>query len=183
MPMVTLFKTFSVGRLLKVCKKSGFKFNMLMCWCIGKAASTIPEFSLLPVGERLIKYDSFAINVIVKCKNGEICPCDVPFSSDLETFNADYLRLTQQVFASCSDYSVGDDFMIIGTSALTDCYIDGAVNMYSGVFNNPFLVWGQYRRRLFKVELPVSFQFHHVQMDGMQAACFLNALQKEIDRL
>ena len=37
----------------------------------------------------------------------------------------------------------------------------GAVGMNSGIFNNPFLIWGRYRRGLFRTTLPLSFQFHH----------------------
>ena len=48
MPMVTLTKTFDVTRLCKVSRKRGMKFNMLLCWCIGRAASTIDEFYILP---------------------------------------------------------------------------------------------------------------------------------------
>jgi len=55
--------------------------------------------------------------------------------------------------------------------------------MYSGVFNNPFMIWGRYRKGLFKTKLTVSFQFHHTQMDGAHAARFLDNLQREIDRL
>ena len=41
MPMVTLFKTMDVTNLVRTSRKNGLKFNMLMCWCIGKAASGI----------------------------------------------------------------------------------------------------------------------------------------------
>lgn len=75
------------------------------------------------------------------------------------------------------------DSMVIGTSALTQFDIDGAVGMYSGIFNNPFMIWGRYRRRLFRTTLMVSFQFHHTQMDGAHAARFLDLLQREISSL
>lgn len=39
MPMVTFFKTLDVTNLVRISKKKGLKLNMLMCWCIGKAAS------------------------------------------------------------------------------------------------------------------------------------------------
>ncbi|MBR5611913.1 MAG: chloramphenicol acetyltransferase, partial [Bacteroidaceae bacterium] len=39
MPMVTLTKTYNVSNILKLSKKAGIKFNALLCWCIGKAAS------------------------------------------------------------------------------------------------------------------------------------------------
>ena len=65
MPMVTLTKTFNVSNLLKSSKKSGMKFNALLCWCIGKAASQLEEFYTLPEQSKLFKYDHIAINVIV----------------------------------------------------------------------------------------------------------------------
>lgn len=53
MPMVTVFKTLNVSRLVKVSRKRGLKFNMLMCWCIGRAASRVKEFYMLPVDGKL----------------------------------------------------------------------------------------------------------------------------------
>ena len=72
---------------------------------------------------------------------------------------------------------------IVGTSAIIDSEIDGAVGMNSGIFNNPFMIWGRYRRKAFRYYLPVSFQFHHTQMDGAHAGRFLRNLQDEINRL
>lgn len=180
MPMVTFFKTLNVARLLKLSRKRGLKFNMLMCWCIGRAASQIKEFLMLPVDGKLIEYDNLAVNTIVANSQGEVSSCDVPFSDDLAKFNSDYLRLTRQVAESCENHDLPDS-MVIGTSALAQYDIDGAVGMYSGIFNNPFMIWGKYKKRLFKTTLTVSFQFHHTQMDGAHAARFLNILQREID--
>lgn len=183
MPMVTIFKTFRVGRPVRVSRRSGMKLNMLLCWCIGRAASGIREFYMLPVGERLMAFDHLAINVVVLTNDGSISTCDVPFSEDIRRFNADYLRLTRQVRETGRAYGLGDDYVIVGTSALSGLDADGVVNQYSGLYNNPFLVWGKYRRHLFRTSLPISFQFHHAQMDGLEAARFLNALQEEFDRL
>ena len=183
MPMVTFFKTLNVSRLLKVSRRRGFKFNMLMCYCIGRAATQVKEFYMLPVGDKLMSYDSIAVNTIVANKSGEVSSCDLPFSDDLEQFNSDYLRLTKQVAESCTDHDLSSESMIIGTSALAQYEIDGAVGMYSGIFNNPFMIWGKYKRGLFKTTLMVSFQFHHTQMDGAHAAKFLDLLQREIDNL
>ena len=182
MPMVTFFKTLNVARLVKMSKRKGLKFNMLMCYCIGKAASEVKEFYLLPVDGKLMQYDSIAVNTIVANREGEVSSCDVPFSHDLLQFNQDYLRLTKQVAESCTNHDLTES-MVIGTSALAHYEIDGAVGMYSGIFNNPFLIWGKYKRQWWKTTLTVSFQFHHTQMDGAHAAYFLERVQKEIDNL
>ena len=182
-PMVTFFKTLDVTNLIKISKKKHMKFNMLLDFCIGKAAVSVKEFYILPVGEKLIKYDRIAVNTIVKNKTGEVSSCDISYTDDLEKFNQDYLKYTMQVAESCRDRDLSNDSMVIGTSAIIDTEIDGAVGMNSGIFNNPFIIWGRYRRKLFRYYLPLSFQFHHTQMDGAHAGQFLRNLQNEINRL
>ena len=183
MPMVTFFKTLDVSRLVKISRRNSLKFNMLMCYCIGRAASRIKEFYMLPVGDKLMQYDTIAVNTIVANCAGEVSSCDLPYNEDLVQFNNDYLRLTNQVAKSCADHDLSHESMVIGTSALAQYEIDGVVGMYSGVFNNPFMIWGKYKRSWFKTQLTVSFQFHHTQMDGAHASRFLDELQKEIDSL
>ena len=182
-PMVTFFKTLDVTNLIKISKKKHMKFNMLLDFCIGKAAVTVKEFYILPVGERLIKYDCIAVNTIVKNKTGEVSSCDILYTDDLEKFNQDYLKYTIQVAEACQDRDLSNDSMVIGTSAIIDTEIDGSVGMNSGIFNNPFIIWGRYRRKLFRYYLPLSFQFHHTQMDGAHAGQFLRNLQNEINGL
>ena len=155
---------------------------MLMDYCIGKAASEIKEFYTLPVGRELMRYDSVAVNTIVKNKNGEVSSCDVPFSSDLARFNADYLRLTRETAEECKNHDLTDS-MVIGTSAISDTEIDGAVGMNSGIFNNPFIIWGKYHKGLFRTTLKLSFQFHHTQMDGAHAERFLERLQEHMNEI
>ena len=178
-PMVTVVKTFDVSRLRKASRKTGIKFNVLLCWCICKAASSIEEFYLLPEPGHLCRYDKLAVNVIVQNAKGGITLCDVPYSEDIRQFNADYLQITSQAARTCQSTSL-EDAMIIGTSALPQTELDMIVNQYSGRWNNPFLAWGKYRKGWFKTTLPISMQFHHAQMDGMQACRFLNNLQEEI---
>ena len=86
MPMVTLTKTFDVTRLLKQSKRGGWKFTMLLCWCIGKAASRIEEFRMLPEGDKLYRYDQLAIDVIVNNHAGGINSCSIPNNFSLSGF-------------------------------------------------------------------------------------------------
>jgi chloramphenicol O-acetyltransferase type A len=175
MPMVTLVKTMDVSRLARLSRKSGVKFNTLMCWCIGKAATNTEELYLLPEGGRLFRYDRMAINVVVRNRKGGINSCDIPYSADLQQFNRDYLELTTKVAEECQS-SFLDGYMIVGTSAMIQTELDCVVNQYTDKFLNPMVMWGKYRKSWFKTLLPISFQFHHVQMDGGDAARFLERL-------
>ena len=179
MPMVTLTKTFDVSNLLKASRKSGMKFNALLCWCIGKAATQVKEFYLLPEQDKLYQYDAIAVNVIVNNCKGGINSCDIPFTEDIAKFVDTYNTLTTQVMEKCES-SFLEDYMIVGTSAMVQTELDCIVNQYTDKFCNPMVMWGKYRKGFFKTTLPISFQFHHVQMDGGHGAMFLELLQREI---
>ena len=180
MPMVTLTKTFDVTQLRKMSRRRGLKFNMLLCWCIGKAASKIDEFFMLPKNGKLYRYDRMAINMIVENVKGGLSFCDVAVTDDLEQFNANYQLLTKTISETCQDI-LDDEAVIVGTSAVTGTELDSIVNQYSGIYTNPFLAWGRYRKGWLKTTLPISLQFHHAQMDGSHAARFLEELQKTIN--
>ena len=182
-PMVTFIKTLDITRLVKVSRRRRLKFNMLLNWCIGKSAASVKEFYLLPVGDKLMQYDSIAVNTIVKNKTGEVSSCDILFNEKLEEFNNEYLKYTSEVAYTCQDRDLSENSMVIGTSAIIDTELDGAIGMNSGIFNNPFIIWGRYKKRFFRYYLTLSFQFHHTQMDGAHAGKFLSNLQNEINRL
>jgi len=179
MPMVTFTKTLDVTHLRRLSCKRDIKFTALMAWCIGKAAGRVPEFFLLPVQGQLYRYDSLAINVIVKNARGGINSCDIAFSEDFRQFYADYRRLTRQAAQQCES-SFMEDRMVIGTSALVATELDSVTNQYTDLFCNPMVIWSRYHRGFLKTTMAVSFQFHHVMMDGGPASLFLHYLQETV---
>ena len=182
MPMVTLTKTINITRAYKASKNKRIKLNALLCWCIGKAASPMEEFYLLPIQDKLLKYDKLAINVIVNNQKGGISSCDIPYENDFNCFYENYIKLTELASSTCESTFI-NDAMVIGTSAMIATELDCIVNQYTDKFLNPMVMWGKYRKSWFKTILPISFQFHHVQMDGGHGAQFLNNIQVEIDNL
>ena len=182
MPMVTLTKTIDVTRLYKVSRQRGLKFNMLLCWSIGNAALRIEEFYMLPQNGKLYKFDRMAINVIVDNVMGGLSFCDIAVTDNLELFNVNYLHLTKTISQTCQDI-LDDEAVIVGTSAVTGTELDSIVNQYTDQFCNPMVMWGRYRKKWLTVTLPISFQFHHAQMDGGHAARFLEELQKVIKNI
>ena len=182
MPMVTLTKTFDMSNLIRVSKRLGVKFNALLCWCIGKAATQTEEFYILPENGKLFQYDCIAVNVIVNNIKGGINSCDIPYTDDMKGFIREYDTLTKKVSTECKSTFL-EDHMIVGTSAMIQTELDSIVNQYTDKFCNPMVMWGKYSKHWFKTTLPISFQFHHTQMDGAHAGKFLADLQNEINRL
>ena len=182
MPMVTLVKTMDVTRAIKYGKRNNLGVNSIMCWCIGKAASKIKEFFILPEQGKLYSYSSLGINVIVKNAGGGLSSCDIPYNENIKEFTENYLRLTQQATTENKNVVLKDS-MIIGTSAMIQTELDCIVNQYTDKFCNPMVMWGKIRKGWIRRSLPISFQFHHVQMDGTQGALFLEYLQATIKSL
>ena len=182
-PMLTFVKRMDVTRLVRISRKKHLKFNMLLDYCIGKAAINQKEFYLLPVDDKLMQFDNIAICTIVKNHTGEVSSCDIAFNGDFYSYSQDYLKYTTEVAQSCIDRDLSEEYMVIGTSAIIDTELEFGGGMYSGIFNNPFIIWGRYSQHFFKYHLNLSFQFHHTQMDGAHAACFLKNIQEEINRL
>ena len=182
-PMLTFVKRLDVTHLIRISKRKHLKFNMLLCYCIGKAALEQKEFYLLPVGDKLMQFDKIAINSQVMNHTGDVSSCDIEFSGDFESYCRDYMAYTSAVAKSCVDRDMSNECMVIGTSAVIDTELEYGGGMYSGIFNNPFIIWGRYARCWFKYYLNISFQFHHTQMDGAHAAQFLERVQREIDNL
>ena len=131
MPMVTLIKALDVTALVRLSRKRNYKFNMLLCWCIGKAAAGMEDFYLLPVGDKLMQYDRLAVNTVVATRDGGIATCDIPVSDNLEQFDRDYRKLTGRVRESGESYELGEDYMVIAPSAMARYEVDGAVNIYA----------------------------------------------------
>ena len=77
-PMVTFFKTYDVMPLIKVSKSRGMKFNMLLDFCIGKAAVSVKEFYLLPVGDKLIQYVNLLLIRLLKIKTEKLVRAILP---------------------------------------------------------------------------------------------------------
>jgi len=146
---------------------------MLLTFCIGIVATLVKEFYILPVGNELMQYDTIAVNTIVMNIDGEVSSCDILYTGSFNQFCNDYMTFSHQRAATCRDRDLSEDSMVIGTSAIVDTEIDGAIGMNSGIFHNPFMIWGKYRKKMFRYFLPFSFQFHHTQMDGAHAGRFL----------
>ena len=181
MPMVTMFQEKDVTQLVKK-SKQGYKYNMLMCYCIGKAAMKMPEMLLQIRDTTMLKYDKFAIDVIVGNKKGTLSYCDVPVVDDLEEFNRLYLERTRACAENCENMYL-TDASIICTSALVKYDIDGIVNLYHKEYDHPFLCWGKNHRKWFRIKQKMTFQWHHVILDGGHACRFMEELQHAFDAL
>lgn len=70
------------------------------------------------------------------------------------------MRLTKQVADSCMNYDL-PEYMVIGTSAIVNTEIDGAVGMNSGIFNNSFLIWGRRSLQNILMQFAAKLIYHH----------------------
>ena len=96
-PLMTVLTTFDVTNLLRVSRRCRLEFHLLTDDCIGRAASRTNEFYVLPIGEKLFRYDRPAVNTIVKNKRGENSSCDLRYEESLDRFAEEYRRFTAEL--------------------------------------------------------------------------------------
>lgn len=185
MPMVHLTTTFDVTRLVRLCRKQKrLKMNMLMCYCIVRAAQQVKEFHTLISGRDIIWSDRINVQTILKDKQGQLRFCDLPYTENLDEFVENYYRIGKEVWEKC-EHHLDEEALFVGTSCLsTTLPLDSVSNQCNESFMNPFLMWGAYRKQFpWRYKLSMSLQFHHVQINGGEACRFLEILQNEMNSL
>lgn len=185
MPMAHITVTLDVTHIVRYCKKrSNVPLNAAMCYCIARAVNQIHEGHILVEGDHLLWGDTVNVQTILKDSKGSLRFCDLPTLDDFDEYISQYHRLVKEVYDSCSHH-FEPDRIIMGTSCIsTRVPIDAAVNQWVDSFQNLFLMWGAYRPCFFrKYKLPMSIQFHHVQINGGEICHFFELLQKEFDSL
>ena len=135
MPMVTLVKTLDVSHMIKYCRRNHLSFNMMMCWCIGKAASQIPEFFSLPQDDKMYRFSRLAIGPVVANSEGGINYCDIPYSDSIQQFSADYRSICSKAAAMCENICLDKEMMVIGTSAMIETELDCIATLPDGLIH------------------------------------------------
>ena len=69
--MVTIFRTVDITNLMNL-KQQGYQLNMLLCYCIGAAASRCEQFYLLPAETKMLAYERIGVNAIIANQQGGI---------------------------------------------------------------------------------------------------------------
>lgn len=183
LPMVTFVKKIDVTRVKKLSKKSGHKLNCIFNYLIIKTAMEIPEFFLYIDGTTndLYKCDKLTLRFMSQKKNGFLALCVVPYAEDFLTFEKGYLDAVKDCYENNRDMII-EDSAVIGSSALPWTTLESAVNGCWENLTNPFVVMPKIEKKAFKYYMNISFQFHHLQMDGKHACDFLEKLQTNIKR-
>ena len=91
-PMLVFVKKMDVTNLIKISRRKRLKFNMLLDYCIGKAAINQKEFYLLPVGDKLMQFDKIAVNTMVKNHIGGVSSCDIEFNADFNMYSQENMQ-------------------------------------------------------------------------------------------
>ena len=184
MPMVHITVTFDVTRLVRRHRRDKrMKMNILMCYCIVKAAQQVKEMHTQVSGKEMIWSDKINVQTILKDKNGQLRFADLPCTDTLEVFADNYYRISKEVWDTC-EHHLDPEGHFVGTScASTTLPLDSIQNQCNEDFMIPFLMWGAYRKCFpWRYKLPISLQFHHVQMNGSEAVRFMELIQEEMNK-
>lgn len=181
LPTVTLIKRIDVTKIKKISKKTGHKFNCIINYLILKSAMNIPEFFLKIDGtdNGLFKSDKICLSFMSKKKNGFLAYCGVEYAEDFLTFEKQYNLAVKYCYENNCDKFI-EDSARIGTSTVPWTNLVGIINGYGPNFTNPFITLPKIEKKFFRYYINISFQSHHLQMDGEQACKYLENLEKNV---
>lgn len=174
-PMMTMTSKVDITRLYKLSKK-GFKLNCLLMYAIIKAAEKNERFYYELKGRQLVKFDKLSSNVVIYGDDGELYYVSVPDCENYLLFEKTYIDLVGKCKKECCHYYL-DDAALLGTSAVVSSTFESIVCGYTEDFLSHFLTWGKYEKRLNKVNLNISFRFHHALLDGRDVGEFFADLK------
>ena len=175
-PMMTMTSKVDITRLYKLSKK-GFKLNCLLMYAIIKAAEKNENFYYELKGKQLVKFDKLSSNVVIYGDDGELYYVTIPDCQNYLLFEKTYVELVEKCKKECSHYYLSDA-ALLGTSAVVNSTFESIVCGYTEDFLSHFLTWGKYEKRLTKVNLNISFRFHHALLDGRDVGEFFANLNK-----
>lgn len=170
---------FDITRIYKYHKK-GYKLNCLMLFCVQQASDKIKEFHYSIKNDELYYCDEVYTTAVVKGKDDLLYFVSYPFNQDYLSFEKQYIKLNKNSYNNCEHHNLDEGAMISTSTVLGFPFTSISLGIPSD-FNSPFLMWGQYKKKAFKVKLNISFRFHHSLFDGEQVAKFFTNLQKEFN--
>ena len=178
-PAMCVSGCFDVTSIFKL--KDKHRFNVMMCYCVAKAAQNIEEFHYsIGADKKLYFYSNVKINFGVKAKDGIPYWGDVVYNDSFTDFAKEYERVRKYCYQNCKYYQV-DNGALLSTSAVTNYPFTSFSIANSDVFWDSFLLWGQYYEDKKRIKLNMTLRFHHAILDVEHVGNFFNELQKQFD--
>lgn len=174
-----------VTGLIQTSRRKNLEPDMLMAYCIGRAASTVEGFCQLPAADGLAQNRPVAVGISVENADGGTNFCDILYEADLDRFCIGYRWHRKQAVLSCRDRDLSANCVVIRTAAYPGVWDISDKGLGLGCKEGPSVCWGKYlRRRWDRVTqyfLKAYFKYNCALVNDTQTDAFLLALRYEAE--
>ena len=181
-PYVGLTVNVDITDCLRRIKSQNLPFFLTICYCVSRAANSVPEFRQRIQDGRIIEFDQCRVSHTLALEDGTFCYCTLEEGRPF----AEYLTRGKQAQAAArARRSIAEDpeealekFFVSTLPWISYTALVQPVPMPAD--SNPRLTWGKYTVQEGRTLLPVSTLCHHALVDGAHLAAFYQALDREL---
>lgn len=182
-PYVGVTVNVDITELIEKIKTQKLPFFLSVCYCVTKAANSVPEFRQRIKEHRIIEFDRCKTSHTVALENGTFCYCKLDGNDMLfPDYIAYALREQEEAKRLGSiaeeEEEVYEKFFISSVPWIS--YTALIQPVPNPADSNPRISWGKYFVQGDRVLLPVSVLCNHALVDGIHIAGFYEKLDEQI---
>lgn len=184
-PYVSVTVNIDITEFLSVIQERKLPFFLSFCYCIAKAANGVSEFRQRILENQIIEYTKCRTSHTVSLEDGTYCyctlDCDKPFREYLIYAAQEQENAKQERSVEDKQEDLNELIFISTLPWFSYTALSNPVPIPAD--SNPRITWGKYSKEEFKTVIPVTVQCNHALVDGLHISEFLDALEKELDKV
>lgn len=180
-PYVGITANVDITDLLCKMKSESLPFFFTVCYCVSRAANSIPEFRQRIRDGRIAEYDRCKTSHTVALEDGTYCYCtledNMPYSEYIPYASREQEKAERAGTIEEADGEADDKFFISTIPWISQTSLIQPTPVPAD--SNPRITWGRYFTQADRVFLPVSALCNHALVDGKHLADFYKLLEGE----
>lgn len=171
-----------VTEFVRAVKQNKLPFFLSFCYCIAKAANSVPELRQRIRGNRIIEFDNCKTSHTVAQEDGTYCYCTLDGSMAFEDYLPYAVRAqeTARMQNSIEEEKEDTDELLFISTLPWFSFTSLIQPVPMPADSNPRITWGKYFEDNGKYLMPVSILCHHGLVDGVHLASFYRSLEDRI---
>ena len=183
-PYVGTTANVDITDTLRVIKGEKLPFFLTVCYCVARAANSVPELRQRIRDGRIIIFDHCRTSHTVALEDGTYCYCtldgSLPFDKYLSVGKAAQERARQRRSLE-EEAEEPEELLFISTTPwLTYTALVQPVPIPAD--SNPRITWGKYTTEGRRTVMPATLLVNHALVDGARMGQFFAMLAREMKR-
>lgn len=165
-------------------KQERLPFFLTFCYCISRAANSVPEFRQRIRGGRIIEFDNCKTSHTVAQEDGTYCYCTLDSRMAFEDYLPYAIRAQEaaRMQNSIDEEKEDTDGLLFISTLPWFPYTSLIQPVPMPADSNPRITWGKYFEDSGKYLMPVSVLCHHGLVDGAHLASFYRSLDGQTEQ-